>query len=532
MKLKVWIVVTIMITAFLLPILLINAQGNTVVSLSPSVIPTDNLSVGSTFNVVLHVSDVQSLWMWSAGLKWNASILELQGSPVEGSFLKSAGGTLFVLAPVNNTGGILPEMTSTLMSVSSANGTGDLANFTFKVKAIGNTEINIINPVLVKPLDESNQNPPITFTFTNSSLTMVSSTSPTPTPSATPLPSINQNTSHPPVAKFLPADGASYVKGDIVTLDASQSIDGYDILGSNESCPIVSYGWRVEYLNGTLFNSFSGKTVSFNATVAGDLRIILIVEAQDPHPPSSDGFRTSGTTTATIHIAPEDNRANIDVVTERGGVGQNSSSKAYGPQELVKVYATSTYRNVSVPNIDVAFTLKDSKGTDIAYRVARTNSSGIASAEFRLPWSDTANPESAFGNWSIVATATVSQYAVKDVVPFIFSYVVITKNVSTLGAVSLLAEVPINITVNSLSGATWSHLTVTVFDSQKQPIGSFVYANTGQTSGNITVQAKIKIPSWAYLDQAAVYVNVLTASPGNAGVPYCPETTVNFKIVN
>jgi hypothetical protein len=467
--------------------------------------------------------------MWTVGLQWDPSILQMQDNMVEGSFLKSGGGTLFVTAPINASHGYIPEMTSSYLSTKHADGSGTLVTVSFKLLALGNSKIEIINPVLLGSLNATFENPPIPFTTINATLSMIAT--PTPTPTST-SPSQEQNVSHPPVAKFLPVDGTSYSIGDMVTLDANQSLNGYDTVTANESCPIVAYNWRVEYLNGTLFNSFSGKTNTFNASVTGELRIILIIEAQDTHPPSSLSFKTTDTATSIIHVNPEVAKANLDVFTDRGGLGYNVSSHPYGPQELIKVYAVSTYRNVSVPNVDVVFTLKDSKGTDLAYRVARTNSSGFASADFRLPWLDTDNPESAFGNWSIVATGSISQYSVKDVVPFIFSYIVTTKNISTLGAVSLSAEVPINITINRLSNmSVWSYLTVTVFDSHKQPLGSFVYSNNQQSSENFTVQAKIKIPSWSYLGQATAYINVLTTSPENAGVPYCPETIVNFAII-
>jgi hypothetical protein len=331
---------------------------------------------------------------------------------------------------------------------------------------------------------------------------------------------------------FTPTNGTSFVKGDTVTLDASPSLNGYDTVTANESCPIVSYGWRVEYLNGTLFDSFNGKNASFTAPKPCDLRIILIVEAQDPNPPSSTSFKTSATNTSIIHVTSELALANLDVYTTKGGTGQNTSSGPYGPQALIKAYAISTYRNVSVSNIDVLISLKDSNGTDIAYRVARTNSSGIAIAEFRLPWVDTSNPESAFGNWLIVATATVSQYAVCDTAPFIFSYILKTQNVAIPGAVGISDDAFLNITINNINNApVWTFLTVTIYDEQKVPVSYAIYKNTAQNTGNTTIQAKITIPTWAFLGQATVYINVLTESPENGGTPYCPERALHFEIV-
>jgi hypothetical protein len=50
------------------------------------------------------------------------------------------------------------------------------------------------------------------------------------------------------------------------------------------------------------------------------------------------------------------------------------------------MYAMVTHYNDSVANQDVAFAVKDSSGALIALRVARTNTSGIAYADYRLPY--------------------------------------------------------------------------------------------------------------------------------------------------
>ena len=51
--------------------------------------------------------------------------------------------------------------------------------------------------------------------------------------------------------------------------------------------------------------------------------------------------------------------ANIDVFTNRGGIGPNVNSGSYGPQELVQMYANATYRNTAIVNQDVAFYVKN-----------------------------------------------------------------------------------------------------------------------------------------------------------------------------
>jgi hypothetical protein len=226
----------------------------------------------------------------------------------------------------------------------------------------------------------------------------------------------------------------------------------------------------------------------------------------------------------------------VDVYTDRGGEFAGQSSDAYGPQELITLYANVTYNGAAVVNKDVVFTIMDGQGNIYAVRTARTDENGMATISFRLPWfSD--DPESLFGMWSIVGTVDISQVQVSDTCTFQFAYLittqVITTNASdvatstfskgdtvrTVVTLSNIREVPITIT-----------LTVTIFDVALVPVGCCYMPVTVPASSSTPASCDLAIPSWAFVGLGTVYVNALTELPQNNGVPYCPENAVSITI--
>jgi hypothetical protein len=122
-------------------------------------------SVGPTFNVTLAVTNVSKLWSWKVRVTWDPLVLNLTRNPIEGSFLKSVGSTWFVVAP--RSAGEIPEMSSTILSSKSANGTGALAYLTFRVlnpSIYRTTMINITYSELNDPAVPHN---PIVHTTSN-----------------------------------------------------------------------------------------------------------------------------------------------------------------------------------------------------------------------------------------------------------------------------------------------------------------------------------------------------------------------------
>lgn len=219
--------------------------------------------------------------------------------------------------------------------------------------------------------------------------------------------------------------------------------------------------------------------------------------------------------------------ANIDVFTDKGGIGPNVSSGSYGPQELVQMYALVTYGNASIANQNVAFYVKNANGTLIATRVESTNLTGIASAEYRMPPSDPNGTETSLGVWSITGTVNVTQTTLSDTTNFTFGYLSGITNIQMPSTIQPLENLPIDVTITSLSNLTvWSELDITLFDHAQEPIGSYTTTNT-QASQNATVNASIFVPGWAFLGQGTVDICLLSSD----GTAIGTENTSNFQIV-
>jgi hypothetical protein len=386
------------------------------VYISPAVVSTGALNVGDTFDVSVEVSDVVGLWQWVFGLSWDPSVLALEGSPVEGAFLKQGGSTFFVATPVDNAAGSLPEVSSTLMSASSVDGSGVLATVTFKVVGYGSTNINLVEVHLQGPSSGSNSDhPQIAFTSAGSTFNLLSPTSsPTPTPSPT-------------------------------------------------SGPV------------------------------------------------------------------------LDVYTQRGGELNMTDSDAFGPQELVQLYANVTYNGVSVVGKDVSFALYDPNGNLIAIRVATSDANGQAHAEYRLPW-PSVNPQ--FGVWSVSATVDISQVTCYDRVRFDFNYILNITNVQTLSCsncpiseIGRTQQMKVNVTVSNIRSIPINGLVcVTLYDVAHVPIATATQTLTVHAAGSASTTFEFTIPDYAFIGLGKVCADILTDLPNLGGVAYCPEVSKNLSI--
>jgi len=101
-----------------------------------------NLTVDTTFNVNI-TAFVNELYRWHMNLTWNNAVLEMVEA-VEGTFLTSGGtySSNFTRTIVQAEGYALLNCTL-LEPAAPANGTGTLATITFKVKALGESDIRL-----------------------------------------------------------------------------------------------------------------------------------------------------------------------------------------------------------------------------------------------------------------------------------------------------------------------------------------------------------------------------------------------------
>lgn len=506
---------------------IINAQTSTVLSLSPSVVPTQSLSIGDTFNLTLHLEDVSDLGAWSTSLSWNPTVLNMTGATEE-PFLKNGGAFTTLMTPVapDNMVGFLDEVSCAIFGDGGVDGSGDLAILTFKVVGYGHSDI-VMNSSLIDyeyvqyETGKALEHFPISHTSVDASFDLSD-------PNGT-SPSTATSNPHGPEAIFSPANGTTVFKGDLITLDASSSKAGYDTEGANETCPITNYVWLVQYENGTLFSSYSGKIASFTIDELVTLRILLTVTAPDPTSPSNTAFTTTDTASAVI-IVEDPGEAEIDLFTNKGGAGDTFNITSFGPRELINAHALVTFDGVPVENQDVAFSLISPNGTITGVRAVRTNSTGYASADFRLPWPGP-NPAAVFGTWVISATVDLFQRPINDTVRFIYDYYVTTEFIQLPAYAARSSSIPINVTLNTNTDLLeWSMITITIYDVVEVPVGFFKIEKTNQQKGDTIITTSITIPDWAFVGQATVFVNVLTDLPGDGGVPYCEEVSTNFLI--
>jgi hypothetical protein len=364
----------------------------------------------------------------------------------------------------------------------------------------------------------------------NASIFIGQSSNPSPSPSSTPI--SNSTSPHGPTAQFSPLNNTSYNLGDSVFLNASKSTSGYDTLNASEICPITAYTWRVEYLNGTVFGTYTGEIVSFSADAEGFFRIILIVTASDPTPPSDSEFVPTDTASVIIRVGSSPLVSNVDVFTDRGGVGVSVSSGAYGGNEIMRIYALVTYADVPVANQDVAFTVNDSSGLVVAVRTARTNQTGFAYTEYRLLNPNGVLSASSAQIWSITASVNVSQTTVSDIAPFAFGYLGSIQNLQVPQSVHRLESLSIQLTISNFVNSTaWSELDITLFDTANVPIGSCTVIHSPEMQNFTVVAAHIFVPSWAFTGQATAYVCLLAQSADGKSVPIAPEVAKTFQIL-
>jgi len=93
----------------------------------------------------------------------------------------------------------------------------------------------------------------------------------------------------------------------------------------------------------------------------------------------------------------------IDIFTQRGGEGINSSGGTFVAGERIDLYANVTYNGDGLGNKLVVFEVRDPQGNLVLVRTAITNLTGIAAVSYLLP------SESEFsGAWNVYSTVDVA----------------------------------------------------------------------------------------------------------------------------
>jgi len=108
---------------------------------------TDVLT-GDIFTLPVSVTGVSDLYAFQFDLAFDPTILQLL-SISEGSFLPSAGSTIFIPGAIDNIGGTAANNADTLVgSIPGATGSGDLVDFMFQAINPGVASVSLSNGIL------------------------------------------------------------------------------------------------------------------------------------------------------------------------------------------------------------------------------------------------------------------------------------------------------------------------------------------------------------------------------------------------
>lgn len=250
-------------------------------------------------------------------------------------------------------------------------------------------------------------------------------------------------------------------------------------------------------------------------------------------------------TDANIKITfSSDTGGKIDLFTQKepyGGKGLNVSSDAFGPEEEVQVFALATYNEYPTPNLRVSFNISGPENpvkNITFFRSALTNETGMATISFRIQ----SQEEITFGEWTIIGTTRIANLTLHDSVKFKVGWIV---EIILINTINESCEEQMNFTRCSNVGVQLglkniamtdktATLTITIYDSLNTPINSTEINDFVIQPNETLVYAYsfLYIPKNASLGYATVYAGALMTSIGVTNVPYCPEVSTQFLIIN
>jgi len=246
-----------------------------------------------------------------------------------------------------------------------------------------------------------------------------------------------------------------------------------------------------------------------------------------------------------IFALSNNEKGNIDIFTQKkpyDGKGPNISSDAFAPQESVILYALVTFDGNPKENLLVAFDIKTPSNKSFSLS-ATTNRSGIAKVDFRIlqPPIDIKENE-VFGVWNVIGNVLIGNKLFQDSMSFKVGYIVELISAKTIdekleyrssfgkgGDVGIeLALMNIAMVIKNVT------IAIVIQDCLQFVVNSSLIRDLKITPNEklVFIYFKLQLPSWAYTGNATIYVSALTEPISEGGIPYCPEISTNFNIVN
>jgi hypothetical protein len=234
----------------------------------------------------------------------------------------------------------------------------------------------------------------------------------------------------------------------------------------------------------------------------------------------------------------------FDIYTQQqphSGKGLNVSSDAYGPDDVVIIYALALYNDYPAAGIQVAFQI-DGPPNPVQnvtiFAAVETNSSGIAMISFRIGTDSVVN----YGEWTIIGNARIVDSLVQDVLSFKAGWIVEITSLKTVNENGVEQSkfvrghsVGVNATLKNIAMTEKvAVLTITMYDSLNISINSLQIDNfivpPNETLASTT--HFLIIPESAFLGQASVQVCVYRSPLSQGRIPYSPMVSKTFLIVD
>lgn len=221
----------------------------------------------------------------------------------------------------------------------------------------------------------------------------------------------------------------------------------------------------------------------------------------------------------------------VDVYTQKqpnSGAGLGQPSDAFGPDDLVLLYANVTYNGASVQHVLVSFSVNGPPNPvdNITLSlVASSNDTGTAQTSFRII-SPSENVETvAFGTWNV--TASIENAS--DYLTFRVGWIVEITALDLNDGIDPPQGSPLGVQLSLVNIAMVSQyvtLSILIYDSLNNLVGSVHIENMTVYAGGTNFSAVVTIPMSAVPGIGNVNVSVYTLN----GTPFSPGKSAPFEI--
>jgi hypothetical protein len=242
-------------------------------------------------------------------------------------------------------------------------------------------------------------------------------------------------------------------------------------------------------------------------------------------------------------VASPASSVQVDVFTQKhpySGRGHNMPSDAFGPQDIVILYAEVLKDGNPLDNVLVAFNVQTPNGANFSIS-STTNMSGIATVNFTIATPPINISETdVFGYWTVLGTVLYAGQVFSDTLTFRVDWVVklltvrtIDENLSSQSSFGNGGDVGLEITLRSIAKIlTNATISIVVKDELDFTVNFSLIADFAVQPNEklLYIYSKAILPKGAHIGSAKVIVSAFTAPVSEGGVPFCPSIEADFYI--